>query len=83
MLYNPGILKSPSVRQASGISGSRSAAHLLDCMLTHLLLLPLDLSSVCLRGSEHELGEKGMLQVWQSYVYLLPFLFMCWIGSDE
>lgn len=47
------------------ISGSSSAAHPVDSMLKHLLLLPLDLSSVCLRGSENELGEKGLLQVRQ------------------
>ena len=50
------------------IGGSSSAAHFVDFMLTHLLLSPLDLSSVCLRGSEHELGEKGLLQVRQLYV---------------
>ena len=47
------------------ISGPSSAVHLVDSMLKRLLLLFLDLSSVCLRGSEHEFGEKGLLQVWQ------------------
>jgi len=60
-----------------GISGSSSATHPVDPMLTQLLLLPLDLSSVCLRGSEYELGEKRVLQVRQLYVLFTPLNFSC------
>lgn len=57
------------------ISGPSSVANPVDSMLTHLLLLPLSFISVCLRGSEYELGEKGVLQVRQLYVFFTPSAF--------
>ena len=41
------------------ISGSRSAAHPVHSMLKRLRLLPLDLSSVCLRGVKMNSARKG------------------------
>jgi hypothetical protein len=68
-------LRVPRFLWRLSISGSGSAPPFVDPVLTDLLLLPLDMSSVCLRGSEHELGEKGLLQVWQLCV-------ICFLGSS-